>query len=250
MARMGKYLCLCLIAILAASSLLIAIPANAQQMSKPSVPEFNLNYTEHHYGTPSKTTSTMDPYTGQTTTTTEPGQYIEWHTLYIKIKNQPFIPFQDNSGKDVNLFFNVSYKGYFEEQWNDYPPYNGSTQEAWNYNGWFYEQIGSQDTVIFFNYLPKEGKIDFRVEAHIGYYNVTQIYPPNDPRPYYTYQFIGQSSGWSNAQTLNLADGSVTTGTSLTPSTSVPEFPITVTLIVVLAAVSLLLVIGKKKLRT
>jgi hypothetical protein len=250
MARMGKYLSLCLVAILAVTSLLMIKPIDAQTITKPSVPEFSLDYTEHHYGTPSKTTSTIDPYTGKTTTTTVPGQYTEWHTLYIIIKNQPFVPFQD-SNKNIDLYFNVSYKGHFENEWHDYPPYNGSSQEAWNYNGWFYEQKDSQDTIIFFNLLPKEGKVDFRVEAHTGYYKVNQIYPPNDPRPYYTYEFIGQSSGWSSTQTLDVISGSISIPVSTTSPIStptVPEFPITASLVAVLAAVTLLLVLGKRKL--
>jgi hypothetical protein len=39
-----------------------------------------------------------------------------------------------------------------------------------------------------------------------------------------------------------------TIGSSLNPSPTVPEFPITLSLVVVLAVVSLLLVIGKRKL--
>jgi hypothetical protein len=227
MDRMGKCLTLFLFLVLAVSTFLGVGFTIAESINKPQVPEFSLNYTEHHT--------------------------IYWgyeHSLYIIIKNQPFVPFQDSNGKEINLFFNVSWKGQLEKQWHDYPPYNGSSEEPWNW--WFYEQNGTQDTIIYFDLLPNKGKTEFRVEAHTGFYDVTQIYPPNDPRPYYTYQFIGQSSGWSSTQTLHVSNGSTTISTSSTsptpsPSATVPEFFITASLIAVLAAVSLSLIIVKRK---
>ncbi len=41
MARMGKLLTLCLVAFMTAPTLLMAAPANAQSIPKPSVPEFS-----------------------------------------------------------------------------------------------------------------------------------------------------------------------------------------------------------------
>ena len=55
---------------------------------------------------------------------------------------------------------------------------------------------------------PNATQIDFQVEALIGYYTADDV-------------FIGQSSGWSNTQTLNVSDGSTSTNLGTTsPSSS------------------------------
>jgi len=46
MARMSRYLCLCLVVIVAVSSLSLVKPIDAQSIPKPSVPEFTLKYVD------------------------------------------------------------------------------------------------------------------------------------------------------------------------------------------------------------
>jgi archaellum component FlaG (FlaF/FlaG flagellin family) len=108
-------------------------------ISKPSVPEFNVTIVSYPYDVPSKTTTTIDEYTGKETTTTQPGYHVENKSIEIIIKNQPFTPYNltkytyyyrdfekngsidgsytvDNN-KTVNFYFNVQVKGHFGENW-------------------------------------------------------------------------------------------------------------------------------------
>ncbi len=131
------------------------------------------------------------------------------------------------------MSFSVSYKGHFEETWKDYSNQYGA--------GW--SQSNSEYVTVIFGYFPSNGQIDFRVRAQIGYYYEYNM-------PWKATGFVGQSGDWSNIQTISIPDGKVTISESpnpTPPSPTVPEFPITATLIAVLAAVSLLLIIGKRK---
>ena len=84
MARMGKYLSLCLVVILAASSLLMVIPTNAQTIPKPSVPEFSVMLVSHPYDV--APTTTIDPYTGKTVVT-QAGYYNENRSILISMQS-------------------------------------------------------------------------------------------------------------------------------------------------------------------
>ena len=96
--------------------------------------------------------------------------------------------------------------------------------------------------------IPDSGKVDFSVEALTGYYNDTVSRYPVPGGEFHTLTFIGESSGWSSIQTIDIP----ATSNSITPipSPTIPEFPITLSLVAVLVAVSLLLVMGKRKLTT
>jgi hypothetical protein len=93
--------------------------------------------------------------------------------------------------------------------------------------------------------------MDFQVEAIVGHDSQKWVveHPlfPSDQGYYEPAIAYDTDSGWSNTQTINLADGSTSIYTSPNPSPTVPEFPITASLVAVLAAANLLLVIGKRK---
>jgi hypothetical protein len=207
-------LLLILLLTLSVGSLIIK-EASAQDIPKPSVPQFTLKYEVSQYTIPATTpTYTIDPYTGEQKIQTSgtPSQTAENKTIELKIKNQPFTPYQiDNYKHWINLWYNVSYKGHYENDWKTYfSPHGGS--------GAFIQKSDSDYTVISFTYLPSEGKIDFRIQAQIGYY--TQFFTP-----WVDYKFTGQTSGWTNTQTISIPNGEVSTS-SPTPTPTVPEFPI------------------------
>jgi hypothetical protein len=233
MARMGKYLCLCLVVILAVSMFLMMNSTNAQTIPKPSVPEFTVKFIDNSYDVlPS---ATIDPYTGKTIINA--GHHVENRNIEFSIRNQGW-----NDVYGIN--YNIRVKGHFEENWTnvfsetfDSPTMSNSTytilvfssSDNTTYKG-FYRGWGEI-------YAPSEGKIDFQVQAFV------RGYVPSDS------MFGGMSertltkSDWSNTQTITIGEESSTPN----PSPTVPEFPITLSLVAVLVSLSLLLVIGKRK---
>jgi hypothetical protein len=116
MCNKSKSLALVLVLAMAVSSLtVLAIkPVNAQSTHKLSTPEFTVKYADHSYDVPPKTTTTTDPYTGQTKNRLEFGYHVKNITLDVAIKNQPFPPKVD--GDSAKLQYTVLIKGHFEDE--------------------------------------------------------------------------------------------------------------------------------------
>ena len=228
---MKKTFTLALILILTASFLISVEPAHSQTISKPFVPEFTVKYVDRSYDT--QPTYGVDQYTGKTVIT-NPSEHVDNRTMEITIKNQPFTPFTDGSGRNINLFYNVRYKGSFGQEWTSmfgeraewegiydpYGTYGFPTQDA-----------SSQYTTIIYS-LPwniVDGQMDIQVEALEGYTNRT-IDPSRAHINWavYEYTFYGEESGWSNTQTVTIGETSASTSTSpnptLTSTPTVPEF--------------------------
>jgi len=92
--------------------------------AKPSVPEFTLKVVEYPYDV--APTTTADPYTGKTVTT-QADYHVENKSIEITIINQPFSPYDDANDKRISLYYNVTVKGHYEDNW-DYcfnNPYRG-----------------------------------------------------------------------------------------------------------------------------
>jgi hypothetical protein len=244
MARIGKYLSLYLVVVLAVSILLMIKPTDAQTMPKPSVPQFTIQTVAHPYDVP--TTTSIDPYSGKEII--HQGYHVENNSIQVRIKNQAFNLFditENGNSWTVNLYYNIRIRGHFAEQSQDWIElYRAS-------DGYPHQWSDSEYTILSYplgvgshTYLGtkmidlKAGdKVDFQVEAMSGYIHreVTSI-------PGAGWIFTGETSGWSNTQTITIP-----TTSSPGSSPTIPEFPITTTLIAVLVAVSLLLVIGKRR---
>ena len=222
MGSISKSFSLILILTLAASILIIVKPAFSQTPT-PSVPEFTLQYINSTYSV-----TTTNPYTGVNTT-----QQIDNSTIDFIIGNQPFTPYSN-----IQLYYIIQEKGHFGGTWTQVP--------------YTLTQSNSQHTTLLIptsNY-PANSQLDFQVEAAIGHYTTVPYYPhgyDNNGNPIgmpfgTTKVFNGTQSGWSNTQTINLADGSVSISTSPNPTTTttprstsptnsptstptVPEFP-------------------------
>lgn len=176
-------------------------PTKSAYIPKPSVPEFTVKLVPYSYDVPP--TSSTDPYTGKTVT--HEGYHIESKKIEVKIKNQPFVPYliSDNSSgatRSINFYYNIRVKGYFGEDWSElYTPEYYIIQDS-----------GSKYTVI--SYInphristlasisidfPPDAQVDFQVEAMIGY--------TYEGFAGFTYRaFVGEESGWSNTQTINI----------------------------------------------
>jgi hypothetical protein len=159
-------------------------------------------------------------------------------TIQLIVENQAFT----NSSSVNALVYYVRVKDHYSNQSGligNY--YLQSSSETTNIR---------QSTHLFLNGSPFSNStlLDFQVQAQTGYYAVTNksgpphlISPP--PQQWHTEITFNESetSDWSNPISVDLSKMTV-----VTPS--VPEFPITISLITILVAVGLLLVFGKRKL--
>jgi hypothetical protein len=202
---MAKHAAVLLIAFLAVSSLIMVESAFAQSISNPSVPEFTLKLVAHPYDVPP--TYEVDPYTGKSVMTQE-GYHVENRSIEITISNQPFTMYELDNGQYADFFYNISYKGNYEDNWSYYS-YDQNTN-------WFFRQSDSEYTVISFNKIPNEGLMDFRVQAQIGYY--TEFYIMG----WIDYHFTGETSGWSNTQTITIPESQAPTPSPETTPTPPP----------------------------
>ena len=116
------------------------------------MPQFTIQLGNHSYEVPLVTTTTTNQYTGQQTTTTQPGYYVENMTIDIAITNQPFVPVNDTPVYETNLYYDVQLKGHFEENWTDHYYYD-------EYENLLPQQSASEYTVIS---VPQDYPIDAR----------------------------------------------------------------------------------------
>jgi hypothetical protein len=221
----SKWFALFFILIMAISGLclMIAKPAFAQSIPKPSVPDFTAQFVDSSYDIP--TTHTFDPYTGKEIT--NQGNHIERKSIEVKIKNQPFEPFNNTNGQAINLYYNIRIKGHFEQNWTElYRPVYGFPQQTTDseYTVFSYPWAEQGETQLgtWMITLRDGSQADFQVEAMKGYIADSGPFSGSSPREY----FEGETSGWSNTQSITISEIS----TSISPSPTVPEFPITVIL--------------------
>jgi hypothetical protein len=247
---MGKSLALAIILILVASSLIIVESAYAQSIPKPSIPEFSLNVVSHPYDVPTTyATSTPNPYTGKTELfITKMGYHVENKSIELTIKNQPFTSTLDASGNYTSLYYNVKFKGHHTAEWNYWPtvgsglPYTDASKSDYTVINF---TLGTNPTNGFFWDVPVNGQEDFQVQAMIGHDNkYAYVINAESPNAYtaYSYIFKGQSSDWSNLQTITIGE----TAELPTPSPTVPELPL-VSVIFLLVIVSISLVYFKRR---
>lgn len=197
--------------ILTLSSLVTTETTGVTTIPKPSVPEFTLNLVDSSYDI--QPTTTIDPYTGQTVTS--PSQHIDAKTIKININYVDFTSFEiqnDSKTYTVNLHYNVRWKGHFETEWHEiYIPMNGyavgekvGDKYVVSYQGNYYSTEGLIMNSGFSATFPPGSKVDFQVEALIGYiHHVVSL-------PVSAEVFEGEKSGWSGTQTLIIGEAAQT----------------------------------------
>jgi hypothetical protein len=203
MSNMGKSLALVLILIMAVSSLnlLMIKPASAQSISKPSVPQFSLTVSGAS-------------------------------TVQITITNQPLILTLNNE----SLYYNVRVKQHTEQNWTEL--YTNNNPDIIALKGTIPIQSNSNITVLTYSNSDNQKlvQLDFQVEAMYGYY-FTQEPASHDPFVPSQSAFgilADGESGWSPIQSITIP-----ANTSLSPTPTVPEFPLWTTpflLIIMMAA--------------
>ncbi|MCW4046781.1 MAG: hypothetical protein NWE99_04365 [Candidatus Bathyarchaeota archaeon] len=224
---MGKRAALLLIAMLAASSLIMIEYAFSQSIPKPSVPEFTVKYIDSSYYVPPTTpTTTIDPYTGQTITQGGGGGYVEGaKKIEIRIKNQPV------TNNSLQYFFNVRVKGHFSQDWTVIDQWDkeaGST-DLYVFNPYPEQNYSSQYTILTYHEgIPSKGQMDFQVRALIGH--VDRVGDPNHSALYNMYYanavFTGESSDWSDTQTISIGESQMPTSPPATPTPTSSQEPL------------------------
>jgi hypothetical protein len=219
---------------------MIAKSANAQSISTPSAPTFNVQYVVYtFYTTP---TYTINPYNGQKETTSN-GYTQENQTLEFTIKNQPLTAYTDSSGNYIGLYYNFEVKGHFTDTWTQYP-FASTGQNTWQ-STWRYssgiatpqvQNMGSPEypasnsdytyssvDVQFFSLqrVPANSQVDFQVQALIGHIDpiTYQMNPSIGGDGYYS--FTGQASDWSTTQTITINLDSNSTVSSSSPNPTI-----------------------------
>lgn len=222
MGRISKVfvLFLTLIIVMSGLTLLTVKPANAQiEVTTPIIPAFNVTFQTYSeyippiYG--------VDPSTGKAVMTkagyTQLDQWVD-----VNIGGQPFVRYNNSAGQLISLNYEIRWKGNHDTSWQTVPQgiHFGDAADPWAS-----QAIGCLISVGFKGissgggaegYMalldPNATQIDFQVEAMIGYYN------SNDA-------FVGQSSGWSNTQTLQVQVVPNPTPTPTLTATSTPTVP-------------------------
>jgi hypothetical protein len=264
MSSITKGLSLLFVVILAISSLITVESASAQSIPKPSVPEFIVRYVDHSYDEPA--IYDVDPYTGKTVVT-QGGYHVQNNSVELIIKNQPYHSYRNENGSLVWLYYNIAIKGHFE-QWTteDWASDTINMKIYESYPTWYIPSSESGNTVIaygiagdngtetaykyrtptygtpfyygYFNHALENisigGQVDFRIQAIIGYstrINTTYSGPPIGLEPgesYHYYIFTGQTSDWSNTQTISIP-ADIPLNSSPTPTTSPTQNPTSTT---------------------
>ena len=211
MTRVNKGVALLLITMLAVSSLILVESTSAQSIPKPSVPEFSLKVVSYPYDV--APTTTTDPYTGKNITTSN-GYHVENKSIEVTIKNQPFTSTLDESGNYANLYYNVRFKGHYEDKWKYYPvdesnsnystsavPHNASQSD--------YTTINLGLATYQLNNVLAGGQIDVQVQAFIGFENRVDFFFLGGESNYYTFSAF-ERSDWSSTQTIAIGQSDST----------------------------------------
>lgn len=232
MGNKSVFTILLLIVALIASSLIAVQAYVVDSIAKPSTPEFRVQVVSHPYDVPSKTTTTIDQYTGKETTYTQPGYRVENKSIEITIKNQPFTPYKITThtgynhetgesytydqNSTVDFFYNIGVKGHYGDEWklvggkSSFP--NGPESNAQLDAGYTVISIKAED-------YPNDALLDFRVQAAVGYYVAW-----GHSVVIMGFDFYGQESDWSNIQTLTIGaavNPTIAPTMTISPTTSI-----------------------------
>jgi hypothetical protein len=207
MARPGKYLSIYLVAILATTILLIVLPSDALTVAKPSVPIFTLELGNG---------------------------FIE-----IKIQNQQLILTADNE----SLYYNIRVKTHLSDQWVEL--YSINSPDLPTLKGTIPIQSDSQYTILTYSTASysSDTQLDFQAQAMYGHYYIQE---PGSQSPFVPDiiafgVFADGESGWSDTQTITIPS------TIISPSPTVPEFPVATLLALAIIPLTILLIKRKSK---
>lgn len=212
---MKKHVTLLRIAVLAVASLILVGSAFAQSTVKPSVPEFTLKVVADPYDV--EPTYSTDPLTGKSIMT-KSGRHKENRSIEVMIKNQPFTPYPTENGNISRLFYEISYKGHYEDTWRN-PGFSGKGVANATDTDYTIAQINLELRGLE-PPRSEDGQLDVRVRTQIGYYyGIARQDWSSFPITNYNYLFVGETGSWSNTQTITIpALQTQTSPTDITPT--------------------------------
>jgi hypothetical protein len=223
-------------------------PDPAIYNSSIAIPTFTLQLADHSYDVPETATTTTDPYTGNTTTTTQTGYHVENKTIDLRITNQPHVSEVVPYKYTINLYYDIRYKGHYGDTWTELYDYGDDNRLPKATNSSYTEISIPQ------RQFSNNAQVDFQVRVINGKINIIT-------EPFFFWTF--EAGGWSNIATVNMTDGSVsiipftnptvqpsptaTPTLTQTPTPSVPEIsPLAIVpLLVFLLAVAVIVRRGR-----
>jgi hypothetical protein len=197
---MRKVCIFTIVFVLLASSLIMAVPVQAE-VPKPSVPEMTITLVDG--------------------------------AVQVMIKNQPYNTYNDSEDHVITLYYHIRMKDHYKDNWQ-YTTYPVPVQYRLPE---YFPASKSEYTIMDIPYIGNNigfhgkefgsisGEVDFEVEALMGYstavnVNSAAMGSPDD----YVYFFTGESSGWSDSQTITIASPQYTPTAPPTASlTSAPS---------------------------
>jgi hypothetical protein len=209
MGKICKTYALFLTLIIATSclTLLIVKPAVAQTITKPSVPQFSLKYVNG--------------------------------SVEVTIVNQLFAP-SAVEGHELRLYYDIRWKEHSLTDWNYLYPLSLLFEASNSVVG----KVGDTSvTIISYGLNANNGdnaqlngdfagkQIDFQVQALIGYY----VLFTTQANERYHYPFHGESSGYSNTQTITIGENQI------------PEMSSPLSIIFIIATLTATMVYFKKR---
>ena len=175
-----------------------------EPLTKPLIPEFTVEPIGPSFDIPP--IYSTDPDTGEIAIK-ENGYHVEYSAVVITIKNQPFSPSFTSTGIQATYFYyNIRIKEHYlpDSYWNQlYRAEEGFPLQS-NSN---YTKIAipvEHVPRVWGRVIGTGTQIDIQVEAMIGIIH-RQLNPnATGLLDMYPYVFTGETSGWSNTQTVNL----------------------------------------------
>lgn len=229
MGSIGKSFASILILIMAISSLSLTVvkPVCAQTMPTPSVPTFTVTLTNASYSVPP--TYYTDPQTGANIT--KPGYFVNEENLTFTIQNQPNVTFYVVRWTTPYMTAWNYIEGYYEgDAMNATLERSSGSTTNWVLTGTYgtfpiYVNGSLAGTVYGYSFPFGSQSLNFESGAKIEF----QVQASNGSPSYVStileehFSIIGETSDWSNTQTITIPAGSASASTS--PSPTVPEFP-------------------------
>ncbi len=174
----------------------LLLPMSQATLTKPSIPQFTIKIYDSSYDI--EPTTSTNPFNGEPTGT--PGKHVESRTIEIRLKN----PYPLSSGVyPTDFHYDIQYRGHFGTDngwWSAFETRYGYLQPVSSSEETIYKVVATlsgdyADMYPWSRGVPVDATIDFQVSAFTGGYTGT---------PLTIWEFNGQTSGWSQTQTITL----------------------------------------------
>jgi len=213
-----------------------SIPTPTPFYPKPPTPEFTINPVGPSFDIPPN--YFFNSSTGLFGT--NDGFHIEYSAVYITIKNQPF---SFNQSNNIYFYYNVRIRphNYPDSYWQELFSAGADGYPIQTLSNYTTIPIAVEGSQALGPIIPTGATTDVQIEAmigHIGRNNTMIPYP-------FPYVFFGETSGWSNIQTVTLPPKTAFT-VSPSPSPTVPEFSAWIILTLLITATFLSIELKKR----